>query len=138
MVNTAGDVIGQHKGLPFYTIGQRKGLGISAPQAMYVLRLEPATNRLVVGPAEELGHQEFRARQVNYVSGQPPGAETKVTVKIRYKAKEVDATLRPIPNGKAHLSLSTPLRDITPGQSAVFFDGDQLLGGGIIELANLS
>jgi len=138
IVNTAGDVIGQHKGLPFYTIGQRKGLGISAPQAMYVLRLEPGTNRLVVGPAEELGHQELRARQVNYVGGQPPAAERKVTVKIRYKAREVDARLRSLPNGQAHLSLSTPLRDITPGQSVVFFDGDRLLGGGIIEPANMS
>lgn len=138
IVNSAGEVIGEHQGLPFYTIGQRKGLGISAPQAMYVLRLEPASNRLVVGPAEELGQRELRARQVNYVSGHPPAAETKVTAKIRYKAKEVEAHLRPLPNREAHLSLSTPLRDITPGQAVVFFDGERLLGGGLIAPTNLS
>jgi tRNA-specific 2-thiouridylase len=105
---------------------------------MYVLRLEPATNSLIVGPAEELGQRKLVARQVTYVSGQPPAAETNVTAKIRYKAREIEAQLLPLANEQAHLTLSTPLRDITPGQSVVFFHGDQLLGGGIIERADQS
>jgi tRNA-specific 2-thiouridylase len=136
ILTTAGVRLGEHKGLAFYTIGQRKGLGISAPQAMYVLRMEPATNSLIVGTANELGQSELMAQQVTYISGQAPTGEIDVTVKIRYKARETKARLRPWPDAQAQLVLSTSLRDITPGQSVVFFQGEQVLGGGIIESAN--
>ncbi|MEW5960384.1 MAG: tRNA 2-thiouridine(34) synthase MnmA [Chloroflexota bacterium] len=135
IVNTAGEVLGQHQGLAFYTIGQRKGLGISAPQPLYVLRLEPASRRLIVGTAEELGQSELTARQVSYISGRPPAGQTEISAKIRYKAREVEATLTPLPNSRAHLALAAPLRDITPGQAVVFFKGDEVLGGGSIERA---
>lgn len=133
ILNRAGKVLGQHQGLAFYTIGQRKGLGISAPEAMYVLEKNTATNSLVVGPATELGQSELTAHQVNYVSGRPPTAETRVTAKIRYKAREVEALLSPLGNDQAHLRFAGPLRDITPGQAVVFFQDEQLLGGGIIQ-----
>jgi tRNA-specific 2-thiouridylase len=133
IINTAGDTLGEHQGLAFYTIGQRKGLGLSAPQPLYVLRLEPAANRLVVGPAEELGQTQLTAAQVSYISGQPPAANTAVSAKIRYKAKAADAWLHPLPNDRARLTAAAPLRDVTPGQSVVFYRGDEVVGGGIIE-----
>lgn len=134
ILNTAGEQLGEHRGLAFYTIGQRKGLGISAPQPLYVIRMEPATHSLIVGPAEELGRRELTARDVTYISGRPPAEGAAITAKIRYKAREVAATLTPLPQeARAHLILATPLRDITPGQAVVFYQGQQVLGGGIIE-----
>ncbi len=130
---STGEVLGQHQGLAFYTIGQRKGLGISASQPLYVLRLDQQTNSLIVGPANELGRSELTARQVTYISGQPPPAEIEITAKIRYKAREVAARLIPLAADQAHLALAEPLRDITPGQSVVFYQEEQVLGGGIIE-----
>lgn len=130
---TSGDVLGEHRGLAFYTIGQRKGLGISVPQPLYVLKLDQRTNSLIVGSANELGQNELTARQVTYISGQAPVAEIDIAAKIRYKAREVAARLTPVGSDQAHLALAAPLRDITPGQSVVFYQGEQLLGGGIIE-----
>jgi tRNA-specific 2-thiouridylase len=126
-------VVGEHQGLAFYTIGQRKGLGISAPQPLYVIKLDQRTNSLIVGPADELGQGELTARQVTYISGQAPTAEIEVTAKIRYKAREIAARLTPVGSDQAHLALAEPLRDITPGQSVVFYQEEQLLGGGVIE-----
>lgn len=137
ILNTRGQVLGQHQGLAFYTIGQRKGLGIAAPEALYVLRMDSASNSLMVGPADELGQKTLTAGQVTYISYPPPAHATlKITAKIRYKAKEMEAVLTPLPGGRAHLKFDTPLRDITPGQSVVFFAGDQVLGGGVIEKPN--
>jgi tRNA-specific 2-thiouridylase len=132
ILNVAGEQLGEHQGLAFYTIGQRKGLGLSTPQPMYVLRLDTSTNSLIVGTADELGRRELTAQQVTYISQSPPAA-TKITAKIRYKAQKVEATLTPLPNARAHLTFTTPRRDITPGQSVVFFNSEEVLGGGIIE-----
>ncbi|MCK6627932.1 MAG: tRNA 2-thiouridine(34) synthase MnmA [Anaerolineae bacterium] len=133
IVTSDGKVLGQHQGLAFYTIGQRKGLGIAAPEPLYVLRLDQASNSLVIGPLDELGQSQLTARQVSYISGQPPAGPIDVTAKIRYKAKEVEATLTPMLDARARLTFAAPLRDITPGQSVVFIQGEQILGGGIIE-----
>jgi tRNA-specific 2-thiouridylase len=135
IINTSGKVLGQHQGLAFYTIGQRKGLGLAAPEPLYVLRLDNTTNSLIVGGLAELGQTELTAGQVTYVSGHPPAEPRPITAKIRYKAREVAAVLTPLPDARAHLVFESPLRDITPGQAVVFFDGDQILGGGIIEKA---
>lgn len=132
ILNTAGRQLGRHRGLAFYTIGQRKGLGLSAPQPMYVLRIDTAANSLIVGTADELGRQELTAQQVTYIQGQPPASPAQITAKIRYKAPEVEATLTPLPDARAHLTFTASLRDITPGQAVVFFQGEQVLGGGII------
>jgi tRNA-specific 2-thiouridylase len=133
IVDRAGRVLGQHKGLPFYTIGQRRGLGIAAPKALYVLAIDAANNALVVGTAAELGRKELTASGVSFISGHPPSEPLSVTAKIRYKAREVSALLEPLPGDRAALRFDEPLRDITPGQGVVFYQGEELMGGGIIE-----
>ena len=132
IVDSQGQVVGEHQGLAFYTIGQRKGLGLAAPQPLYVIHKDIEGNRLIIGPAEALGQQELSAHQTSYIGGAPPAQPLQVEVKIRYKAKPVTATLTPLPGARAHLALQTPLRDITPGQAVVFYQDEQTLGGGII------
>jgi tRNA-specific 2-thiouridylase len=133
VLDTTGRILGEHRGLPFYTIGQRKGLGIAAAEPLYVLTLDPARNAVIVGTGEELGRRELTAADVTYVSDCSPPGPLRITAKIRYKAQETPATLVPLPDRRAQVSFSEPLRDITPGQSVVFFQGDVVLGGGIIE-----
>ncbi len=133
--DTAGREIGQHGGLPFYTVGQRKGLGIAAPEPLYVIEIDPSRNGLVVGPAEQLGRRALRARQMRYISGSPPEGPLEVTVKIRYSGREVAATAYPEPPDGALIALREPLRDISPGQAVVLYNGEIVLGGGLIERA---
>lgn len=133
IVNRAGEVLGQHDGLPFYTIGQRRGLSIAAPEALYVLEIDADRNALIVGPASELGRSELTAAGVSYVTGEGPPEPARVTAKIRYKARETPALLTPLPRRRAALRFEAPLRDITSGQGVVFYRGDELIGGGIIE-----
>ncbi len=131
--DTGGRVLGQHEGLPFYTIGQRKELKLNRPEPMYVLALVPTENALIVGPASELGREECHVQQVHYVSGQVPGRPFRASVQIRYRAREVEATVTPLSHDRAHIQFVHPLRDITPGQGAVFYEGESVIGGGIIE-----
>lgn len=133
IVDRSGQVLGQHQGLPFYTIGQRKGLGIAAGEPLYVLGLDPAHNAVVVGPAETLGRDELTARQVTWIAGHPPPAAVPAQVKIRYRALPTAATVTPLAGDRVHVRFTEPLRAITPGQSAVFYDGEICLGGGVIE-----
>lgn len=133
LVDSAGNVLGQHAGLPFYTVGQRKGLGIAAPEPLFVLRLEPASNQLVVGSAGELGRSQLAARDVNWIAGQPPAPAFRAQVKIRYKATPAPATVEADGDDGVIVRFDAPLRDITPGQAAVFYDGDRCLGGGLIQ-----
>jgi tRNA-specific 2-thiouridylase len=133
-----GKVMGQHQGLAFYTIGQRKGLGLAAPEPLYVLQMDSTSNSLIVGGLDELGQKELTAGQVTYVSGRPPAGPMQITAKIRYKAREVEARLTPLADARARLTFEQPLRDITPGQAVVFIKGDQILGGGIIEKPRLT
>lgn len=137
IVDRSGQVLGQHKGLPFYTVGQRRGLDIAAPEALYVLEMDTARNALVVGTATELGRSELTAGQVSYVCGQVPLEPMRVTAKIRYKAREAPALLTPLPGDRAALRFDYLLRDITPGQGVVFYQGQELVGGGIIENQDL-
>jgi tRNA-specific 2-thiouridylase len=132
ILDTAGRKLGEHRGLPYYTIGQRKGLGIAAPRPLYVLALDTARNAVVVGMAEELGRRDLTAVDVTYVGGQPPEGPLPVTAKIRYKAPGAAATLVPLPGKRARVQFDEPLRDITPGQGVVFYQGDAVLGGGTI------
>jgi len=133
IVNRSGEILGHHQGLAFYTIGQRKGLGIHSREKMYVIDMDSETNNLVVGTANELGRQTLTAQEVNYIAIQTPSKPIEVTAKIRYKAQEVSARLTPLPNQRAELIFSSSLRDITPGQAVTFYQGEQVLGGGIIE-----
>ncbi len=134
ILDTTGREIGQHQGLPFYTVGQRKGLGIAAAEALYVLRLDVEHNALIVGPARELGRRSLLAEEVSYVNGEPPGGPLRVQAKIRYKAVLAHATWVPLDGPRARVEFDTPLRDITPGQAVVAYQGDEVLGGGIIRL----
>jgi tRNA-specific 2-thiouridylase len=132
ILDTAGRTIGQHKGLPFYTIGQREGLGIAAPEALYVMQMDVSRNALVVGTKAELGRRELVATEVHYISGQIPHGPLEITAKIRYRAVESEALLTPLEDGRAQVTFAQPQRDITPGQGIVFYQGEAVLGGGII------
>lgn len=135
IVDTSGREVGRHEGLSFYTVGQRKGLGIYPPEAHYVIRLDVAGNAVVVGTARELGRQRLVAEDVSYVSGQPPTARVRVEAKIRYRATMADAWWIPMEDGRASVRFDRRLRDITPGQAVVAYRGDEVFGGGIISEA---
>lgn len=127
-----GRQLGQHDGLAFYTIGQRKGLGISTPEPVYVIRKDTAHNALIVGPRAALGEQTVRVRDVNWINGAPPAAPRPATIKIRYKAKPLSGTIHVDDPESCRIQFTEPAFGVTPGQGAVFFDGDICLGGGII------
>ena len=134
IVDLEGRMLGTHQGIEYYTVGQRRGLG-SLPyseEPRYVIRLDAAANRVIVGPECALFAREACLSGVNYVSSCPLPEGTPVSVKIRYKAYEAPATLHPRPDG-AIVRFLEPQRAVTPGQAAVFYDGDTLLGGGTIE-----
>ncbi|MBL8046392.1 MAG: tRNA 2-thiouridine(34) synthase MnmA [Anaerolineales bacterium] len=133
IIRTDGTVVGQHQGLPFYTIGQRKGIGVSGPEPLYVIGSRPAENALVVGTLNELGNDRLTVSRAHWVSGVTPSEPFQAEVKIRYKAPPVPATITPLPNQRAEVVFSQRLRDITPGQVAVFYEGEVVLGNGIIE-----
>lgn len=132
IVDSRGKVIGQHRGLPFYTVGQRKGLRISAPEPLYVTSLDAQRNALVVGTSAELGRRSLIANNVTFVSGRYPDAPLQVTAKIRYRACLRGAMVIPLPEGRVQVVFSKPLRDIAPGQAVVFYQGQVVLGGGTI------
>ena len=133
IMTRAGAVLGEHTGLVDYTIGQRKGLGVAAPEPLYVIGADPALNALIVGTADELGGDSLTATRVSWVNGLVPTAPFQAAVKIRYKAKPMPATITPISDTRISIQFADRLRDITAGQGAVIYDGDVCLGGGIIE-----
>lgn len=135
IVDARGIVLGEHEGLPFYTIGQRKGLGISAGEPLYVLRKEAGSNSLVVGSHAQLGQTTLSLRDVNWVAGEPPGI-LRGGVKVRYKAPAVPAAIAPTPDGGAEVQFDSFVYGATPGQAAVFYEGDAVVGGGLIADAN--
>ena len=133
IVTRAGRSIGEHNGLANYTIGQRKGLGLASPVPLYVLGKDAVNNTVIVGTQEELGSRELTARDVRWLSGEAPREPFHADVKIRYTAKEAVALVKSIDNGKhAQVQFDAPQRDITAGQAAVFYQGDVMIGGGII------
>jgi tRNA-specific 2-thiouridylase len=132
IVNENGKVLGRHQGIEFYTVGQRKGLGISSPAPLYVIELDPAANRVIVGAEPSLERDEFQVERCNWISEADPVAPMEVVAKIRYKHPGTPATVTPLPNGRAAVRLHTPQRAVTPGQASVFYQGDTVLGGGWI------
>lgn len=133
ILNRAGVKVGQHEGLPAYTIGQRKGLGIGGSgEPLFVLELDHAHNALIVGTAQELGSTDLRAERVGWTDDAAPSAPMRAEVRIRYKARALPATLLPQPDGSVQVEFDEAVRGISPGQSAVFYDGDRVLGGGVI------
>jgi len=134
IVTREGESMGAHNGLANYTIGQRKGLGVASPVPLYVLGKNSANNTLIVGEQAELGSQELTARDVSWVSGEVPSKPFQADVKIRYTAKDASAWVTPVGQDQVEVRFDAPQRDITAGQAAVFYQGDLLIGGGIIFL----
>lgn len=128
-----GQTLGKHRGLAFYTIGQRKGLGVTAPHPLYVLEKDTQRNELIVGQKKELGKQDLKANAVHWICGEPPESPIRSQVKIRYKAKDVRGLVTPLERSKATVRFDKSIRDITPGQAVVFYNGEVCLGGGIIQ-----
>jgi tRNA-specific 2-thiouridylase len=133
VVNLHGHVLGHHEGIEFYTIGQRKGLGISSPQPLYVIQLDPATNRVIVGDdVAALERSQFVVDRCNWIAFETPQESFEAVVKIRYNHPGTAAMVTPLPSSQAQVELYTPQRAITPGQAAVFYQDDLVLGGGWI------
>jgi tRNA-specific 2-thiouridylase len=129
IVTEDGAVVGHHDGIHNFTIGQRKGLGFSAGKPLYVLSIDPENNRVVVGDDDSLRTTSFEVNDVNWVSiGQPSGS-IRATVKIRHKHEPASAVVEALGDTRARITFDAPQRAITPGQGAVFYDGDRVLGG---------
>jgi tRNA-uridine 2-sulfurtransferase len=133
IVSTAGEVIGRHNGLHNYTVGQRRGLGLAAGRPLYVAALDRATNRLVVGEDGELRRSTCQVRSVNWIPFEAPSRPVHAFVRIRNRHVPADAEIAMIDDGTARIAFRDPQRAITPGQAAVFYSGEQVLGGGWIE-----
>ena len=132
ILDRAGRLLGRHEGLAFYTVGQRKGLGLTTPQPLYVLALDAGRDALIVGPASELGRRVARVEGVAFIGGASPAQPFRATAKIRYKAVEADCVTTCDAGGRAEVLFDQPQRDITPGQGLVWYAGEEVLGGGII------
>ncbi len=132
IVTQDGKVVGQHNGLANYTIGQRKGLGVASPVPLYVMSKRAADNALVVGEADELGFTELIARDANWISGDAPREPFRALIKIRYTAKEIEGLVVPLSQNQFQVKFDAPARDVTAGQAAVIYRGEETLGGGII------
>jgi tRNA (5-methylaminomethyl-2-thiouridylate)-methyltransferase len=132
IVNVHGHVLGKHDGIEFYTIGQRKGLGISSPKPLYVVELDAERNRVVVGDESALDRDEYIVERCNWIPFDTPSEPFEAVAKIRYNHPGTPATITPLEGGRAKVKLHTPQRAITPGQASVFYQDDLVVGGGWI------
>ena len=132
IVTTAGETIGSHRGLHNYTVGQRRGINVPGSAPYYVIRLDNESNRLVVGFKNELAAKECLVTDINWIEGEPPGGSISVQTRIRYRHKEAESLLLPVDRNTAKISFSEAQNAITPGQAAVFYQGERVLGGGWI------
>jgi tRNA-uridine 2-sulfurtransferase len=130
IVLTTGEVLGRHEGLHRYTVGQRRGLGIAAARPMYVVALDRARNRLIVGDDESLHNTAAEVRNVNWIPFAAPPEKVRALVRIRNRHQPAEAEITPLDSGRARIEFEQPQRAITPGQGAVFYSGDLVLGGG--------
>lgn len=132
-VDKDGNVIGRHRGIIRYTIGQHKGLGGNYPDRMFVLGVNPVENTVTLGTEEGLFSRELTVERFNWISGEAPIGKIRCLAKIRYRHSEQPAEAEVLPDGRVKIVFDEPQRAITPGQSAVLYDGDIVLGGGLIE-----
>ncbi|HVW78818.1 MAG TPA: tRNA 2-thiouridine(34) synthase MnmA [Alloacidobacterium sp.] len=132
LVSTSGEVIGHHQGIHNFTVGQRKGLGVSSPTPLYVIQIDNATNKVTVGGELETTIQTLRARDLNWISIAKLDAPMRVKAKIRHRHEPAWATIENTGPDEVLATFEEPQRAVTPGQSAVFYDGDEVVGGGWI------
>ncbi len=134
-VNMRGEIIGEHKGIPFYTIGQRRGLGISAGERLYVTKIDPDHNTITLGPEEALHGSDLIAEDINMILYDKLVDQVEFEAQIRYNGRPAPATVVPLTDGRLSVHFHRPLRSITPGQAVVFYQGDYLVGGATISSA---
>ncbi len=131
--DTEGRVIGRHDGVHRFTVGQRKGLGLSSPIRLYVVDIDAANSTVTVGPKASLERVDLTASRVNWIAGSPPPAGRRVVAQIRHRHKEAAATLDPMGAARARVTFDEPQSAVAPGQAVVFYDGDSVVGGGWID-----
>ncbi len=132
ITDTAGNVLGTHRGAAFYTVGQRRGLGLSGDPARYVVAVDAAANRVVVGEADEVYRSAMTVTGLNWLAEPIPAEGQAAAVKVRYAGAPVAARVEPAGEDRARVAFAQPVRAVTPGQVAAFYDGDRVLGGGWI------
>lgn len=135
IVDIQGRVLGYHEGIEFFTIGQRRGLGVAVGKPIYVLELDPATNRVIVGDDSALERTELMVERCSWIPFETPPGALQVSAKIRYNHRGASATVTPLANGTARVEFEGPQRAITPGQACVFYQEDVVVGGGWIKRA---
>jgi len=133
IVDTQGNILGKHNGIFNYTVGQRKGLGIPSNSPLYVIEIDIEKNQVVVGNDDETFSNRLISRDLNWIAIDNLTEEMSVKAKIRYGAQEAPAIIRPLEDGRVKVVFDTPQRAITPGQSVVFYDGEYVVGGGVID-----
>jgi tRNA-specific 2-thiouridylase len=133
VVDSAGRTLGRHHGIHHFTVGQRKGLGISAPAPLYVIRIDALTQTVVVGAKDELQGKALLAAGVNWIAGSDPAGAFRADAQIRYHHAPAAATVEPLGAGRARVAFDLPQSAITPGQAVVFYREDEVVGGGWIE-----
>ena len=131
-VDRDGKILGRHRGIIYYTIGQRRGLGLPFPARTYVVRINPEDNTVVLGPHEALLQTRVRVKEVSWISGETPREPFRCEAKLRYRQSAKSALCIPGGGGKLELQFDEPQRAVTPGQAAVLYDGEYVLGGGVI------
>ena len=132
---TDGRVLGEHDGIVNYTVGQRRGLGLTWPRPLYVTALDPEANTVFVGEEEDLYASALLASDVHWVADAPPAEPIRVSVRTRYRMAAAAATVEPTAAGEARVTFAEPIRAVAPGQATVFYQGDEVIGGGRIERA---
>jgi tRNA-specific 2-thiouridylase len=133
ILDREGNTLGEHRGILFYTIGQRKGLGISAEEPIYVVAIDRARNAIIVGSKQEVYGDELIATNLNWITMESPKQPLELKAKIRYRHREADAVIIPISKREAHVKFKQPQMAITPGQAIVFYHKDTVVGGGTVE-----
>ncbi len=131
IIDEDGNTIGEHRGIPAYTVGQRRGLGIAAAEPLYVTAIYPERNAVAVGPKDKTYRRELMANNLNWIAS-PPEQSVRVKAKVRYRHPEAEATVTPVDDDTIHVLFQEPQMAITPGQTVVFYDGDTVIGGGTI------
>ncbi|HVJ07984.1 MAG TPA: tRNA 2-thiouridine(34) synthase MnmA [Acidisarcina sp.] len=132
LVSAAGEVLGRHEGIHHFTVGQRKGLGVSSPSPLYVLQIDNTSHRVTVGPEADLATKTLRARQLNWIAIPELAGEMRVQIKIRHRFEPAWATIRQTAADEVTATFDEPARAVTPGQAAVFYSEDEVVGGGWI------